>query len=238
MRMKLLGLAALSLSLFACGDESSTSSQKQSLSDRQVLAMIAGGAGNVQMFQSIASSANMSGAAGRTQDQCADMMNIRDTVVDDSTGEKAVMTISATLPDGSPLTCAAVSAGAFKMAITMQSPSTTLSMSMTTSKDVDGSVSVTGTGAATFSGEGVSFGFSDMIFSMTMSAEGTLVSYAGSMKMNIDGATTDAISFDANGVVAQTVRVYRNGSVIGSIVFAADGSAQVRDASGALVEDV
>lgn len=241
MRFKFLGLAASSLLLLACGEES-TSSNVAPLSDTQVLQMLAGSVatiGDIGMVSGIATAtlqpSEAAPLAARGLDQCTDAFNTTSSFTDDSTGEKTTMTMKATLADGSAITCQNFDPQAgLKIQVSMSSPSFSMSMAMTTSAFAGG-MRIVGTGSGTFSEEGHSGGFTDMSFTQTIDSLGEIASYAGSMKLHFDGASTDAIAFDEQGATAQTVKVYRNGGVIGTMTFAADGSVVVKDVSGKVV---
>lgn len=246
MRIKFLGLAASSLLLLACGEESTSSPAVTPLSDSKVLALLASNTEALDMVGNLSgmatSSLNQSEAAplvaARAADECTDAFNQTNTFTDDSTGEKVTMTLKATLANGSAITCAnAAEASGFKFQISMVSPSFSFAMAMTTTTGLDGGMSIVGTGSGTFSEEGHVGGFSDLTFTQSLDANGEILSYTGSMKMAFDGATTDAISFGEAGPLAQTVKVYRNGGVIGTMTFAADGSVVVKDATGKIVPE-
>lgn len=246
MRLKFLGLAASSLLLLACGDESTSSPAVAPLSDSQVLAQLASGVSVVGMvgdFSGMATSPLGKSEAGplaaaRAADQCTDATNRTTSITDDETGEKMTITLHATLTNGSAITCQnAQGATGFKFQVSMVSPSMTMSMTMVTAVQDNGGMTITGTGSGTFSDEGHSGGFSDLAFTQTIDSLGEIASYAGSMKMSFDGASTDAIAFGIQGPVAQTVKVYRNGGVIGTMTFAVDGSVVVKDATGKVVSE-
>ena len=251
MRLKFLGLAATSLLLLACGEET-TSSQKTSLSDAEVLAQIASGVSDIGMVGSLSEMATSSlGSieaspgfeeelvlAGRAADDCSDHFNTTVSFPDEESGETLTMSMSTTLANGSAITCDNLDlSGGFKFSIALSSPSLTMAMVMTTNPLQDGGMRIAGTGSGTFSEGGRMGGFSDLAFSQTIDGEGEITAYAGSMKMSFDGATTDAISFGPEGVVPQTVKVYRNGGVIGTMTFAPDGSVVVKDAAGKIVSE-
>lgn len=246
MRLKFLGLAASSLLLLACGEESTSSPAVAPLSDAQVLAQLASGVSVVGVVGDLSGMAtdaiNPSEAeplvAARGLDDCTDAFNTTTTFIDDTTGEKTTMTLKATLANGSAITCNnVVEAEGFKFQVSMVSQSFSMSMVMTTTAQANGAMSIVGTGSGTFSEEGHSGGFSDLTFTQTIDSLGEVTAYAGSMKMSFDGASTDAIAFGEEGPVAQTVKVYRNGGVIGTMTFAADGSVVVKDVNGIVVSE-
>lgn len=243
MRLKFLGLAASSLLLLACGEES-TSSSVTPLSDAQVLAQLASGVTAVGVVGNLSGMATSKFSqsesepllSARAADECTDAFNTTTTFTDDTTGEKVTMTLKTTFANGSAITCDNFSeASGFKFQISMVSPGFSMAMVMTTTPTVDGGMSIVGSGSGTFSEEGHSGAFSDLSFTQTIDSLGEIVAYAGSMKMAFDGATTDAIAFDEQGPTAQIVKVYRNGGVIGTLTFAADGSVVVKDAAGKIV---
>ena len=241
MRTSIFALVATSVLLLACGDESSTSSTpSNTLSDRQVLVMLAQGAGMTSEFGQISAGATPPATvAARKLDMCSDKLgNHIDTLFDDSTGEKMIMNLQVTLPGGAPLTCEAMSApnSNLQFSLSMNSPSMSMTMAFQGSRRDDGSFSASGNANGTFREDGMSMGFA-LQFQQTVDAAGTITAYSGNISMNIDGASTDPLAFDLGGIAPQTVKVYRGSNVIGTITFAADGSAQIRDASGALVED-
>lgn len=241
MRFKFLGLAASSLLLLACGEES-TSSTVTPLSDAKVLEALAGSVSTIGSIGAVSGMATSSlqpseaaPLAARGLDQCTDAFNTTSSFTDDETGEKTTMTMKATLADGSAITCSNFDAKAgLKFQISMVSSSMSMSMAMTTSSFAGG-MRIVGTGSGTFSDEGHSGGFTDMSFTQTIDSLGEIASYAGSMKLHFDGASTDAIAFDKQGAIVQTVKVYRNGGVIGTMTFDADGSVVVKDATGKIV---
>jgi len=244
MRLKFFGLAASSLVLLACGDESSsTASPKVTpLSNDAVLAQIAGEASSLDMVKGLAASAagqvpGGATAAGRTLDECTDAVNQTVQTKDSTTGETMTMTMKVSLGDGTAITCNNLQGvTSLRFSITMSAPSMNLAMAMTTNLRDDGSMSLVGTGSASFSDSGHVGGFSDLNFTSVADATGELQTFSGSMKLVLDGASTDAIAFDANGPTAdQTVKIYRNGGVIGSMTFVADGSVVVKDATGKVV---
>lgn len=249
MRLKFLGLAASSLLLLACGEET-TSSPKSTLSDDQVLALIASGVSEIGMVGSLSEMATSSLGnieaspgfqeelilAGRSVDECTDAFNTTTTFTDDTTGEKVTMTLKTTFSNGTAITCDNFNGSSgFKFQISMVSPSFSMAMTMTTTPTVAGGMSIVGTGSGTFTEEGHSGSFSDLSFSQTIDSLGEITAYAGSMKMTFDGASTDAIAFDEQGPTAQTVKVYRNGGVIGTMTFDADGSVVVKDLTGKII---
>lgn len=246
MRLKFLGLAASSLLLLACGDESTSSPAVAPLSDSQVLAQLASGVSVVGMVGDLSGMATSSLgnseaaplAAARAADQCTDALNTTTSFTDDETGEKMTMTLKTTLANGSAITCENLgSTPALKFQISMVSPSMSMSMLMASTSLANGGMSITGSGSGSFSDAGHSGGFSDLTFTQVIDSLGEISSYAGSMKMSFDGANTDAIAFGIQGPVAQTVKVYRNGGVIGTMTFAADGSVVVKDAAGKIVSE-
>ena len=111
-----------------------------------------------------------------------------------------------------------------------------MTMAFQGSRQGDGSFSSSGSANGTFHEDGMSMGMT-LQFQQTIDAAKVVTAYSGTVSMNLEGASTDPIAFDLDGVVPQTVKVYRGSNVIGTITFAADGSEQIRDASGALVED-
>lgn len=245
MRLKFLGLAASSLLLLACGEES-TSSTTPPLSDAQVLAQLAAGASFVDVVGSLSNAATSSFSepqsnavvAARSADECSDGFNSTFKDTDDETGEITTTTLKATLANGSAITCANIeSATGFKFAITMVSPSFSMAMALTVNTGEDGSMSVAGTGSGSFTEEGHSGGFSDLSFSQTLDAAGEITAYTGSMKIAFDGASTGPIAFGMDGLTAQVVDVYRNGAKIGTMTFAEDGSVVVKDASGKIISE-
>ena len=241
MRTSIFALVASSVLLVACGDESSTSSTpSNTLSDRQVLVMLAQGAGMTSEFGQISAGATPPATvAARKLDMCADLLGTRiDTLVDDETGEKMIMNLQVMLPGGAPLTCEAMSASNsdLQFLLSMTSPSISMTMAFQGTRRDDRSFTASGSANGTIREDAMSMGFA-LQFQQAIDATGAITAYSGTVSMNLDGASTDPIVFDLDGVVPQTVKVYRGSDVIGTITFAADGSEQIRDASGALVEN-